>query len=83
MAFLDSSRREADGPGDVYQIDAAVADIYLVSRYGAARTILRYRCILLDDRMLFCLESVLGITPVRLAECIRRKSRLNYSNISR
>lgn len=31
--ILDSSRREADGPGDVYQIDATVADIYLVSRY--------------------------------------------------
>lgn len=30
--ITDSSRREADGPGDVYQIDATVADVYLVSK---------------------------------------------------
>ena len=29
--ILGSSRQEADGPGAVYQIDATVADIYLVS----------------------------------------------------
>ena len=28
---MGSSRQEADGPGAVYQIDATVADIYLVS----------------------------------------------------
>lgn len=29
--ILGSSRQEADGPGDLYQIDATIADIYLVA----------------------------------------------------
>lgn len=29
-----SSRQEAAGPGDVYQIDATIGDIYLVSKYN-------------------------------------------------
>lgn len=33
-AVLGSSTQEAIGPGSIYQIDATVADVYLVSRYN-------------------------------------------------
>lgn len=38
-AILGSSTAEVDGPGSRYQIDATIADIYLVSRYDRTKII--------------------------------------------
>ncbi len=37
--LLGSSRSEADGPGEMYQIDATIADIYLVSNFNRQQVI--------------------------------------------
>jgi hypothetical protein len=62
--ILGSSRQEADGPGAVYQIDATVADIYLVSHTDAHAVVGRPELYFVTDvfsRMIVgfyaCLES--------------------------
>ena len=59
-----SSRSEARGPGDVYQIDATIADIYLVSRHNRHEVVGRPELYFVTDvfsRMIVgfyaCLES--------------------------
>lgn len=37
--LLGTSRQEVNGPGDRYQIDATIADIYLVSRFDRQRIV--------------------------------------------